>query len=235
MRYVDAGIDDEEPFKKRPFFFGVFCGLMVGLAAGMYIGLLWYIWYFSDVAPARAPQALQPIIPKASAQQQQEQQEAGWLTYNNPLHGISLSYPADWKKEELGSAVFLYPPIEDEGTFSYHSFNIMTEIDTTGGVLTAKDKVTMDVETGTIMGTFGMNFTESSPTTLGGLQDAHKIVYVMGQDDEEQGNEFVTEEIVAKSGNTFYKVHFSAPLTGPVHDRIWPQYEQMVESVKITS
>jgi hypothetical protein len=229
MRYVDAGIDDEEPFKKRPFFFGVFCGLMVGLAAGMYIGLLWYIWWFSD-ASAPTPQAIQPIFPTASAQQGTP---AGWLTYNNPLYGISLNYPDDWKKEELGSAVFFYPPQGD--TSPLHSFSIMTEIDTTGGVLTAKDKATMDVETGTVLGTFGMNFTESSPTTLGGLQNAHKIVYVMGEDDDEQGNEFVTAKIVAKSGNTFYKVQMSAPATGPVHDKIWPQYQQMIESLEITN
>jgi hypothetical protein len=102
MRYIDAGIDDEEPLKKRPFLFGVFCGLMVGLAVGLYLGFLWYAAVFSSPS--------EPVIPRAYGQLQfqwpwEQPQQQDMLTYEDKLFGMKINYPKDWVTQDKEEGV----------------------------------------------------------------------------------------------------------------------------------
>jgi hypothetical protein len=228
MRYVDAGKDEEEPFKKRPFLFGVFCGLMVGLAAGMVIGFWWYLWYFGP--PSATASGI--IIPAASAQQQ-EQQEAGWLTYEDPLYRMKISYPENWTMGEHEKGVTLTSP---DG----NSDLVFTlGLDYSPGVGTAKSELRDfidELKLGAIL-IEGVEFTviEANSTTLGGWPAESATYLDVDSMPNDRPNTIVnttsTQIVVVKDGTDVYRLDYSAPSSD--WDRLLPTFEKMVDSVVI--
>jgi hypothetical protein len=73
------------------------------------------------------------------------QQSEGWLTYGDPLFGLTISYPASWNKNNVENGITLYPPSaleydpnateEETAAMELTVFYLTTEVDKAGAWL----------------------------------------------------------------------------------------------------
>jgi hypothetical protein len=186
--------------------------------------------------PEKGEEDLSPLEENLTAPPREENEssssgivEENWLTYEDPLHGVTVNYPSNWTAEEdfLGKegVTFMPPPPPPLDNGSAY-FSIRTEVDSTG-VLTAKDKLTLEMDE---FGALDIDLTvfEAGPTVVAAGLDAERAVYTYRSGEDPM----VGTLIVAKKDNTFYLIEATAPV-GAEWDKLLPTFSQMLESVAI--
>jgi hypothetical protein len=173
------------------------------------------------------------LVPLAAAFAQQEQQ-AGWLTYEHP-RGFKVSHPADWviyDDNGTGSSVIFEHPQaaaskqdrNDDGVYAL--FTIQSEVYPPQN--SAEDVLRQYLDIKRLFSDF--RIVEANTTSLGGLPAAEKAVFTYTIGDVE----FKEAVITAKKGNNDdgYTVRYTTYSSD--FSKFLPTFEKMLASVEIT-
>jgi hypothetical protein len=159
-------------------------------------------------------------------EQQQQQQQQVWLTYSDPLFGMSVHYPENWTREDGPHGVTLTAP-DGQSNFIF-----TLGVDYSPGTGTAKSELRDYVDIlRRAAGAPDFRVLEANSTTLGGFP-TERATYTYF--DDKIITTFTNTQIVAVidgDDDDIYRVHYSAPSFE--WDRLLSTFEHMVESVKI--
>jgi hypothetical protein len=172
----------------------------------------------------------------------QEEQEQGWLTYENPEFGITLKYPSSWTRTDSKPAgVSFEPPgAEQRGGLGLATafFSLRAENDPYRGKLTVNDILRLHLED--FSGLFDNlriiengTSTTTTTTTFGGAPNVATAVYTYDDTFAGGGEPIKRTTIVAMKDGKVYEAHYTA--VPSEWDRLLPMYQKMIESVRITS
>ena len=164
-------------------------------------------------------------------------------TYENPVFGISMQYPAVWGAVELksspadtnfpGSSIALFTAPLENATDTFREKALLSIQDFTATGNTSTGNMTLDKYTNNSLNGYRnisdfVSIMESNATTLSG-QPAHRIVFT----EDVQNQKLKKTQVWTVDGNKAYVITFSAQESR--YDDYLPSVESMLDSLQINS